>query len=98
MKRARVAYSGAIHEATEFNNSSIKLENGQILNEDEVIWLPPVEPRTGFALGLKYVDHAKELEFNAPSEPLVFLKGPNTFIGHRGQTVRSSDVTYMHYE
>ena len=97
MKHARVAYSGAIHHATESNNS-IKLEDGRIVNEKDVVWLPPVEPRTVFALGLNYADHAKELEFNAPSEPLVFLKGPNTFIGHRGQTVRPSDVTYMHYE
>lgn len=97
MKRARVAYSGNIHEAVEIDGR-LKLEDGRMISENEVVWLPPVQPRTVFALGLNYADHAKELAFKAPSEPLVFLKGPNTFIGHQAQTRRPADVTYMHYE
>ncbi|WP_050615165.1 fumarylacetoacetate hydrolase family protein [Bacillus testis] len=97
MKRARVAYSGAIHEAYE-ENGRLRLNDGRLVDEEEVVWLPPVEPGTVFALGLNYADHAKELAFNAPSEPLAFLKGPNTFIGHRGQTKRPRDVDNMHYE
>ena len=30
--------------------------------------------------------------------PLVFLKGRNSVIGHRGHTRRPADATYMHYE
>ncbi|WP_066368193.1 fumarylacetoacetate hydrolase family protein [Neobacillus fumarioli] len=97
MKRARVAYAGAIHHAVE-SNGQIKLADGRIVAEQEVVWLPPVKPRTVFALGLNYADHAKELSFHAPSEPLVFLKGPNTFVGHRAQTRRPRDVAFMHYE
>lgn len=97
MKRARVAYSGAIHDAVEVEGCLI-LEDGRRVSEHEVVWLPPVKPRTIFALGLNYADHAKELAFKAPTEPLVFLKGPNTLIGHRAQTCRPSDVSYMHYE
>lgn len=97
MKKARVAFSGAIHEAVEMDGR-LKLDDGRIVEEQEVVWLPPVEPRTVFALGLNYADHAAELAFNAPTEPLVFLKGPNTFIGHLGQTFRPADVTFMHYE
>jgi 5-oxopent-3-ene-1,2,5-tricarboxylate decarboxylase/2-hydroxyhepta-2,4-diene-1,7-dioate isomerase len=97
MKRARVAYLGAIHGAIEVDGR-LKLDDGRIVAENEVVWLPPVQPRTVFALGLNYADHAKELAFNAPTEPLVFLKGPNTFVGHRAQTRRPADVTYMHYE
>jgi 5-oxopent-3-ene-1,2,5-tricarboxylate decarboxylase / 2-hydroxyhepta-2,4-diene-1,7-dioate isomerase len=97
MKRARVAYSGGIHEAI-LVEDRLQLEDGRLVEEHEVVWLPPVEPRTVFALGLNYADHAKELAFKAPTEPLVFLKGPNTFIGHRAQTRRPADATYMHYE
>ncbi|MED4116285.1 fumarylacetoacetate hydrolase family protein [Priestia megaterium] len=97
MKRARVAYSGNIHKAVEIDGR-LKLDDGRIISENEVVWLPPVQPHTVFALGLNYADHAKELAFNAPSEPLVFLKGPNTFIGHNAQTRRPAEVTYMHYE
>jgi 5-oxopent-3-ene-1,2,5-tricarboxylate decarboxylase/2-hydroxyhepta-2,4-diene-1,7-dioate isomerase len=101
MKRARVAYAGAIHSATE-QNGRLRLSDGRVLSEDAVVWLPPVQVGTAvgtiFALGLNYADHAKELAFKAPDEPLVFLKGPRSVCGHRGQTRRPSDVKYMHYE
>lgn len=97
MKQGRVAVSGNIHKVVQ-ENGDIKLKDGQIMKEEDVKWLPPVEPRTVFALGLNYSDHANELSFKAPEEPLVFLKGPNTFVGHRGETVRPADVTFMHYE
>jgi len=98
MKHARVVFQDVIHQAIEINDGHLKLDNGQIVSEEEVDWLPPVQPRTVFALGLNYADHAKELAFQAPTEPLVFLKGPNTFIGHRGQTYRPAEATNMHYE
>ena len=97
MKRARVAYAGAIHEVTEVAGN-LRLTDGRLVEENEVVWLPPVKPCTVFALGLNYSDHAKELDFKAPKEPLVFLKGPNTLVGHRAQTRRPADATYMHYE
>ena len=98
MRTARVAYNGLIQNAVE-TKEGIKLDNGQVVEESQVVWLPPVVPKTVFALGLNYADHAAELSFQeAPKEPLVFLKGPNTFIGHRGETFRPSDVTFMHYE
>ncbi len=97
MKHARVAYGGAIHSAVE-ENGMLRLLDGRIVAEHEVVWLPPVVPGTIFALGLNYADHAKELAFKAPEEPLVFLKGPNTLVGHRGQTRRPRDAAYMHYE
>src|SRR5690606_38313262 len=65
-------------------------------------WLPPVEFGTIIALGLNYADHVKELsrELTVTSKdaPLVFLKGPNSLVGHRGQTPRPADATFMHYE
>lgn len=97
MKWARIAYDGAVHEAVE-HDGRVMLADGRLLNEEDVVWLPPVQPRTVFALALNYADHASELDFKAPTEPLVFLKGPNTFVGHRAQTKRPADVTYMHYE
>ncbi|PAV28885.1 2-hydroxyhepta-2,4-diene-1,7-dioate isomerase [Virgibacillus profundi] len=97
MKHARVVYNGSIHHAIE-KKGNMQLNDGQIVKENEVIWLPPVGPRTVFTLGLNYVDHAKELDFNVPKEPLVFLKGPNTFTGHLSKTYRPSDVSFMHYE
>jgi 5-oxopent-3-ene-1,2,5-tricarboxylate decarboxylase/2-hydroxyhepta-2,4-diene-1,7-dioate isomerase len=99
MKRARVAYSGAIHEAVPGPTAgSLHLADGRIVAEDAVVWLPPFEVGTIVALGLNYADHAKELAFKAQEEPLVFLKGPSSLIGHRGQTRRPAGVAFMHYE
>src|SRR5579863_10585661 len=97
MKSARVAYAGAIHSATE-QDGSVLLADGRRLSENDVVWLPPIQPGAIFALGLNYADHAKELSFKAPDQPLVFLKAPQSLCGHRGQTRRPRAVTYMHYE
>jgi 5-oxopent-3-ene-1,2,5-tricarboxylate decarboxylase/2-hydroxyhepta-2,4-diene-1,7-dioate isomerase len=97
MKHARVACDGAVHAAVE-DAGRLRLADGRRVAFDDVVWLPPFEPRTTFALGLNYADHAKELAFKAPETPLVFLKGRGAAIGHRGHTVRPADATYMHYE
>ena len=97
MRRARVAYSGAIHEATP-HAQGLRLADGRIVAEDAVVWLAPFDVGTIIALGLNYADHAKELSFGKQEEPLVFLKGPGAVIGHRGQTRRPKDATFMHYE
>jgi 5-oxopent-3-ene-1,2,5-tricarboxylate decarboxylase/2-hydroxyhepta-2,4-diene-1,7-dioate isomerase len=76
----------------------LRLEDGRLVREHEVVWLPPLEAGTVVALGLNYADHAKELAFSAQAEPLVFLKGPGTLLGHRGETRRPADVGFMHYE
>lgn len=99
MMHARVAYAGALHHATANGASTgLRLADGRILDEDQVVWLPPFEVGTIVALGLNYADHAKELSFKAQDEPLVFLKGPGALLGHRGTTRRPADAGFMHYE
>lgn len=97
MKRARVCYAGAVHPATPHEHG-LRLADGRVVRESDVVWLPPFEARTVFALALNYADHARELAFKAPEEPLVFLKGRNTLMGHRGVTRRPADAAFMHYE
>jgi 5-oxopent-3-ene-1,2,5-tricarboxylate decarboxylase / 2-hydroxyhepta-2,4-diene-1,7-dioate isomerase len=99
MRHARVAYAGGVYAATVAEDGrTLTLSDGRQIDEAEVIWLPPVQPRTIIALGLNYADHASELEFNAPEEPLIFLKGPTTLLGHKGVTRRPADANQMHYE
>jgi len=101
MKQARVVYAGVIHDAVE-SDGQLLLADGRRVAPDAVVWLPPLAPvpqaRTILALGLNYADHAKELEFKAPSEPLVFVKGEASLIDHRAFTHRPTGVTFMHYE
>lgn len=97
MKHARFAYNGQVHEAV--------YENGQLMvgsvayNPDDVMWLPPVDPRGSTAIGvaLGYADHAEELGLELPSYPILFHKMPHTFIGHKAKVTRPN-VEYMHYE
>jgi 5-oxopent-3-ene-1,2,5-tricarboxylate decarboxylase/2-hydroxyhepta-2,4-diene-1,7-dioate isomerase len=101
MKQARVNYMGRTLAATE-RDGRLLLEDGRQVEEGDVIWLPPLapteRPRTILALGLNYANHAKELSFKAPEEPLVFVKGPNALSGHRQVTHRPAGVQMMHYE
>ena len=105
MKHARIAWSGAIHDAVESDGQLLLTQGphaGRRVAFDEVVWLPPLAPtpqaRTVIALGLNYADHAKELAFKAPEEPLAFIKSQASLIGHKALTKRPADVQYMHYE
>ena len=97
MKHARIRYQGRVHQVTVEDANAVRLADGTLLAEDRVEWLPPA---TGsmFALGLNYADHAAELSFKAPSEPLAFIKSPGTYTGHRQVSWRPDNVDYMHYE
>jgi 5-oxopent-3-ene-1,2,5-tricarboxylate decarboxylase/2-hydroxyhepta-2,4-diene-1,7-dioate isomerase len=101
MKTARIAYAGAIYQATP-HGDQLRLTDGRIVPENAVVWLPPFEVGTIIALGLNYADHlkelSKELTVSTQDEPLVFLKGPGSLVGHNGQTRRPQDVAFMHYE
>ncbi len=79
----------------------MRLADGRLVSESAVVWLPPLattsRPRTIFAVEINYTDYGKELAFKAPDAPLIFVKGPGTLVGHRGETRRPADATYMHY-
>jgi 5-oxopent-3-ene-1,2,5-tricarboxylate decarboxylase/2-hydroxyhepta-2,4-diene-1,7-dioate isomerase len=101
-KHARVVYEGQTFEAVE-HDGALKLSDQRVVTFDQVQWLPPLQPverpRTVIALGLNYADHAKELAFKEPpKEPLAFIKGEASLIGHNQHTIRPQGVQFMHYE
>jgi 5-oxopent-3-ene-1,2,5-tricarboxylate decarboxylase/2-hydroxyhepta-2,4-diene-1,7-dioate isomerase len=108
MKQGRVVFGGAVHGCTPAANGGVRLADGRIVQEADVQWLAPFEPRTIFTLALNYADHASELAaksskdqaafLKAPTEPVVFLKAANAVVGHRGLTRRPKDAEFMHYE
>jgi 5-oxopent-3-ene-1,2,5-tricarboxylate decarboxylase/2-hydroxyhepta-2,4-diene-1,7-dioate isomerase len=111
VRLARVVYGGAMHEATPAAGDAtpLRLADGRVVPEAEVMWLAPFEPRTIFALALNYADHAQELAAKSSAEqerflqaqrnePVVFIKGANSVVGHRGLTRRPADGEFMHYE
>ena len=117
MKSARVFFGGAVYEATEASEATastggrlqLGLADGRVVDESQVMWLSPFEPRTIFALALNYADRAQEMAAKSSaeqgtflqaqrSEPVVFLKGANSVVGHRGLTRRPANGAFMHNE
>ena len=100
MKTAIISYQGQqLYAAVDRDDKTLTTADGRSLafDDPQVRFLPPCRG-TMFALGLNYADHATELEFKPPKEPLIFLKANNTLTGHNRHTVRPDNVEYMHYE
>lgn len=49
----------------------------------ELTILPPSSPSKIICVGLNYHDHAQELGFSVPEEPVIFIKPPSAVIAHR---------------
>ncbi|MDR2780429.1 MAG: fumarylacetoacetate hydrolase family protein, partial [Synergistaceae bacterium] len=48
---------------------------------DRVKLLPPLMPTKIWCVGRNYIGHVKELEHDAPSEPLIFMKPLTSIVG-----------------
>ncbi|SIS69742.1 fumarylacetoacetate hydrolase family protein [Neptunomonas antarctica] len=97
MKRAKILLNEETLNVTVNDAGQVVTEQGAVLEEGTFTWLPPCEGKA-FVLAINYADHAAELSFNAPEEPLVFLKSSNTLIGHDQKTYQPDNIDYMHYE
>lgn len=101
MRRARVYHQGRAQWARVTDDGAmLECAHGDRIAARDAHWLPPVGAGvTTFALGLNYADHSRELGFAAKqATPLIFLKGANAFVGHRGVTLRPADADQMHPE
>ena len=65
---------------------------------EEVELLAPVEPSKVVCVGLNYVEHAKELKMDLPSEPIIFLKPPTAVIGSGADIVMPPSSSQGDYE
>jgi len=103
MRHARIILDGRELDIDIDAQDRITTSEGETLkvslDSDRITWLPPVKnPGTIFALGLNYADHATELAFEPPKEPLVFIKHANTLTGHKQVSYRPDNIDYQHYE
>jgi 2-keto-4-pentenoate hydratase/2-oxohepta-3-ene-1,7-dioic acid hydratase in catechol pathway len=60
--------------------------------------LPPAAPGKIIAVGRNYLDHAKELGNEAPSEPIIFLKPPSALLAPNGTIVRPPQSQRVDFE
>jgi len=65
---------------------------------NKVTFLPPVAPSKVVAVGLNYLDHARELSMELPTEPILFLKPPSSVIGPGAAIVYPASSREVHHE
>jgi 2-keto-4-pentenoate hydratase/2-oxohepta-3-ene-1,7-dioic acid hydratase in catechol pathway len=62
-------------------------------------YLPPVlNPAKAFAIGLNYIDHAAESNFEPPKHPVIFQRYPSSWVAHDVPLVRPKVSTQFDYE
>lgn len=71
---------------------------GESHRPDDVQFLLPLRPGKVIALALNYADHVAELGFQAPEEPVMFLKPNTSLLPHGGTVIYPRGAQYMHYE
>ena len=74
-------------------SGSIPSASGTVDRLADVRLLPPVLPRKILAIGRNYVEHAKELNNEVPTEPLVFAVMPSAIIGTGDVIEWENDLT-----
>lgn len=68
--------------------------DGETFNEEDVTYLPPTTDRnTVYCAALNYEAHAKESDIAVPEWPLIFMKLPQTLVGHREPIAYHTRVT-----
>ncbi len=77
--RAFSSFSDALE-----NPTNVHGVDGHSYSVDEIRYLPPTTTRnTVFCAALNYEAHAEESNIEVPDWPLVFLKLPQTLVGHQ---------------
>ena len=74
-----------IKEPNVFGDITV-LQKGYTLNEVKL--LCPTLPKTVFAVGLNYKNHAKEMDMQLPDKPLIFIKGISSIIANGENIIR----------
>jgi 2-keto-4-pentenoate hydratase/2-oxohepta-3-ene-1,7-dioic acid hydratase in catechol pathway len=66
---------------------------------DEVIFLPPIpNPSKILCVGLNYHDHAREGAADVPAHPALFIRFPDSIVGHRRDVIAPAVSSQFDYE
>ncbi|KYC54421.1 MAG: hypothetical protein AMQ74_00026 [Candidatus Methanofastidiosum methylothiophilum] len=77
--------------------SSFQITEDEV-NLSKVKLLSPTTPSKIVAVGLNYVDHAKELKMEIPKNPIIFIKPASTVIGPEEPIIYPESSTQVDYE
>jgi len=70
----------------------------KLCRRQDVRLLAPVEPGITIACGMNYMDHIKEMGWQAPKEPALFFKPANTVVGPEDNVVYPAISHDLRYE
>ncbi len=72
---------------------------GTAIALDQVEWLPPItNPGKILCIGLNYYEHAKEAKMEVPQHPSIFVRFPESQVGHLSPVVRPRASAKFDYE
>jgi len=107
MKLLRYSYKDTIENGI-LENGVIKKVKGDFfsgfeiteneINPNSVKLLSPTMPSKIVAVGLNYVDHAKELKMEIPKNPIIFIKPQSTVIGPEDPIIYPETSNQVDYE
>lgn len=100
MKVERVQYQDQVYYAS-LNNDQVwilKKEGLKQVKRNEIKILPLVAPSKIICVGLNYLAHAREFDFEIPDEPLLFFKPPSAMIGWGEYIVCPAQSENVHFE
>lgn len=92
----RVAHEDQVLSANTDGNTVFTAAGDLSLEDVEL--LPPCLPTKIVCVGFNYLDHAKELQADVPSEPLLFLKPPSSVIASGQEITPVEGCTQLDYE
>ncbi|MBI3590417.1 MAG: fumarylacetoacetate hydrolase family protein [Candidatus Melainabacteria bacterium] len=73
-------------------------KTGSPFNFNQLHPLLCIEPRKIIGIGKNYKSHIKEFKSEIPSEPIIFLKSPESIIGPEERIILPNDVGQVDYE
>lgn len=95
--RARILLDGVVDDAR-VDGEWVQVADGRRLPVSATTFAPPCQPSKVICVGFNYRDHAAELAWEPPKEPLLFLKPPSAVIGHEAPIPYPRHTSRLEYE
>jgi len=94
-----VVFGGSTYWAT-YENDELRLQDGRLIAERDVVYLPPCTPTKIICIHLNYMSRLYEFTGanKPPATPTYFQKPVTAINSHNGELVRPEGYQYLNYE
>src|SRR5436190_18277069 len=95
----RVADLNALSGGNAFAEAAKHLSEAPDYKESDITWLPVIpNPERILCVGLNYQDHVVETGRDNTEQPAIFIRLPESQVGHRQPIVRPRESTHLDFE